>query len=269
MSGVSLVDRAEYMAFNEAVLRYTFGIAVRNNTSIGTGTLVSFGDRKFVLTAEHVIKDVDPSEIRYLVPPPTPLKQHSMLDGVPREFNLPSSGDMFPVDGTLLIDKANDLAAIPLGSTALIPNYMRFFPIEHCLGKINNDSSVLILGFPVDNSAEFKGPHPYQGKWSALGVTSEHAIFSEALQTRYTLHSSFDLNRHFLIEYSRVEDGITPPGFSGAAAWCSEAPNPPIWSVKPFLAGVFTCWHKETHRQPHLLQGVQGYLVRQLFERNP
>ncbi|MGZ4856047.1 MAG: hypothetical protein ACXVKH_12610, partial [Candidatus Angelobacter sp.] len=107
MSTPSLVDRAEYMAFNEAILRFTFGIAVNNNTSIGTGTLVSFGDRKFILTAEHVIKDVNPSEIRYLVPPPTPLKQHSMLDGVPREFNLPSSGDMFPVGGTVLFDKTN------------------------------------------------------------------------------------------------------------------------------------------------------------------
>jgi hypothetical protein len=268
VSATKLIDQVEYMAFMEAVVRSTFGLAVHNNTGIGTGTLVSFGEKKFVLTAEHVIKDVDPSEIRYLVPPPAPLKQHSMLDGVPPEFNLPSSGDLFPVDGKVLINKTNDLAAIPLRSTALIPKYMRPFPIEICLDKIINDSSVLILGFPVDNSAEYKGPLPYKGQWNALGVTSEHVVFSEPLQTKFTLHSTFDPERHFLIEYSRVDDGITPYGFSGAAAWCAEMPNSPIWTAKPYLAGVFTSWHPKTSRQPHLLQGVQGYLVKRLFEQN-
>jgi hypothetical protein len=256
------IDRAEYMAFNEAILRSTVGLAVNNNRGIGTGTLVSYRERTFAFTAEHVIRDVDLQEIRYFVPPSTPLIEHSMRDGLPQKFELAYAGDCFKVDGNAIIDRGNDLAAIPLVPSPLMPSYMQFVPIENCLEAINDGASVLLVGFPVDNSTVVSGMN------KALGLTSEHAVFSRSLQTQLTLRSSYDPSRHFLIDYSRINDGITPYGFSGAAAWCSRPSGSPIWAAKPIFAGIINGWVEKTAHNPDLLQGTQGAFVKQWFEQN-
>src|SRR5437588_8607697 len=123
-------DKVEYAALNESIVRSTVGIATHQNAGIGTGTLVSFCGEHFVLTALHVIDGAKPSETRFFVPPPTSLKEHSMLDGMPKAFDLPTAGDFLLVSDQILCDKANDLAAIPIKSTALIPRYLKFAPIE-------------------------------------------------------------------------------------------------------------------------------------------
>jgi hypothetical protein len=256
------IDRAEYMAFNEATLRSTVGLAVNNNRGIGTGTLVSYKERTFAFTAEHVIRGADLQETRYFVPPSTPLIEHSMRDGFPQKFELAYAGDCFKVDGNAVIDRGNDLAAIPLVPSPLMPSYMQFFPIENRLEAINDGASVLLVGFPVANSTLVSGVN------KALGLTSEHALFSRTLQTQFTLHSSYDPSRHFLIDYSRIDDGITPYGFSGAAAWCSGPSGGPIWAAKPIFAGIITGWFEKTARNPDLLKGTRGAFVKEWFEQN-
>jgi hypothetical protein len=256
------IDRAEYMAFNEAILRSTVGIATNNNTGVGTGTLVSFGARNFVLTAAHVVEGASMSEIRYFISPSTPLKEHSMRKGLPI-VEMAYAGDCFNTDGEPIIDDVNDLAAIPLASSPLMPNYMQFIPIEHCMDTIREGSSVLIIGFPVANSALFDGEKQYR----AVGLTSEHALFSEALQTQFVLPSSYDPNIHYLIDYSRMDDGILPFGFSGAAAWCSATSHGSIWAAKPVFAGVVTRWVRETNQNPHLLQIIRGAFVKNWFQQ--
>lgn len=260
------LDRAEYMAFNEAILRSTVGIATNNNTGVGTGTLVSFRERNFVLTAAHVIEGTDLSEIRYYVPPSTPLKEHSMRKGLP-PVEMAYAGDCFKTHGQPIVDDANDLAAIPLAISPLMPRYMQFIPIEGCLKTMRDGASVLIVGFPVANSALLASASE-GSKWiRALGLTSEHAQFSEALQTEFVLPSTYDPDIHYLIEYSRMDDGILPFGFSGAAAWCSLTPQGSVWAAVPAFAGVVTRWVQETNQSPHLLQITRGAFVKEWFEQ--
>jgi hypothetical protein len=260
------LDRAEYMAFNEAILRSTVGIATNNNTGVGTGTLVSFGARNFVSTAAHVIKGASLPEIRYFLPPSTPLKEHSMRNGLP-PIEMAYAGDCLKTDGEPIVDDANDLAAIPLAFSPLMPSYMRFVPIEGCLESIRDRASVLIVGFPVANSAPLDSVNRSSKLGRAVGLTSEHAVFSEAIQTQFVLPSSYDPNTHFLVEYSRMDDGILPFGFSGAAAWCSITSRGSIWAATPVFTGVVTRWVPKTNYNPHLLQITRGAFVKDWFEQ--
>jgi S1-C subfamily serine protease len=49
----------------EAIASYTVGIAVLDNTAIGTGTLISYLGKRYVLTAKHVIAGAAIETIRF------------------------------------------------------------------------------------------------------------------------------------------------------------------------------------------------------------
>jgi hypothetical protein len=184
--------------------------------------------------------------------------------GIPAGFDVPFVGDCLRV-GVPFVDAANDIAAFPLESTTLVPDYMRFFRIEKTLAPIPDSTSIVVLGFPVDNSVLYSRITPLR-VWKALGLTTEHGLYLDSLQDRYALHSSFDVMRHFVMEYSRAQDGITPPGFSGAGAWCVANSAGLVWHAEPVLAGVFTCWHRKTGSHPHLIQATRGEILKRLFE---
>jgi len=258
------LDKAIYMACNEAILRSTVGIATNQNRGIGTGSLVSYLGKRFILTAEHVMAGVDPLQCRFFIPPPAPLREHSMLDGIPGEFGPPTPGDVLQV-GSPLLDHINDVAAFPLASTFLIPSYMNFFRIEQGVEAINDGASIIVLGFPVDNSATFGAVVPGH-LFKALGLTSSQATYSDSDQDRYVLHSSFDRDQHFIVEYSGLDERIGPHGFSGAGAWCVRVSESPVWRTEPLLAGVITGRYKSTAAHPHLLQATRFAVVRHLFE---
>lgn len=257
------IDKAEYFAFNEAILRSTVGIAINDNTSIGTGIFVSFRGERFVLTAAHVIQGVSLSKIRYFVPPSTSLRELSMRN-VFQFCESAHTGEAFKIADGAIIDDLNDLAAIPLHPLQSLPSHVHFVPVEDCLDTIRNGASILIVGFPVANSALVENA---EGLTRALGITSEHATYREELQTRCAQSLTYDPEVHFLIEYSRMEDGIRPSGFSGAAAWCSLSPRSSIWTAVPAFVGVVIRWHRETKENPHMLQIIKASFVKEWFDR--
>ncbi len=260
------IDKATCRATNEAIVRSLVGIAVRDNRNIGTGTLVSFRDEWFVLTAEHVVKGAHTSELRFFIPPSTSLVEHSMRDGIPKDFAFPSAGDILKLSRRPFSDSANDVIAMPLAPTPLIPDYMKAFRIEKAVDAISDGASVLVIGFPVDNSTLHREVPGH--RWMALGLTSEHARYFELQQTAFTLHSSFQNQRHFVFEYTRENGGITPPGFSGGGAWCVANVTTTVWTPQPVLVGVVTSWHKKNANHPDLLQVTRASIIKKLFEAN-
>jgi hypothetical protein len=256
MTSVTALDKAEYMALQESILKSTVGIGIDKNTVIGTGTCVSYGGKNFILTAEHVIRDATSEAIRLFIPPATPLMEHSMRSGLP-----PNSlggpivmGDFFET-GLPLVDLDNDIAALPIESTVLFPKHMRFLEMEHVLSQISDGASMLLLGFPVDNSTVL-GPNA-----KLLGLTSEHANYSTTLQQNSHLHSSYDPASHLVVNYTRLDDGIEPFGFSGAGVWCNFNVETQIWEPKPAFAGVVTSWH----RNQNLIQITRAQVCQNLF----
>ncbi len=186
-----------------------------------------------------------------------------MNDGIPLGFDLPFPGEFLDIGTRMVIDAANDIVAIPLNSTTLLPDYMRFFRAEKVVNEVVDGASVITLGFPIANSAVYaqQGRHA----WKALGLTSDHANFSTSQQFSYTLPSSYDSSRHFIIDYNRVEDGIPPKGMSGSGAWCNANARGLVWEPHPVLVGVVTGWYKKNHEHGDLLKVMRGEVVQRLL----
>ena len=76
------------------------------------------------------------------------------------------------------------------------------------------------------------------------------------------LSSTYRAEDHFLLPYSRIEEGIRPYGISGAGAWCNADCPSDVWAARPLLVGVQTSWFQKSK----LLQIVRIEPILSLLE---
>lgn len=144
-------------------------------------------------------------------------------------------GVLLPVEDGLIADQQNDIVAIRLKSKRLAPA-SRFCEIDPRAQIIRDGSTVVLVGFAWDNS------FPLKGQARAVGVTTQSGRFDSALNATRGLSSEYNPDDHFLLPYTRVDDGVRPYGFSGTAAWCNADQAGAIWAPIPILVGVQTAW---------------------------
>jgi len=161
-----------------------------------------------------------------------------------------------PVGDEIVADKSNDIVAIPLNLEGL-PGAAKFYEINDRASTINDGVTVVVAGFAGDNSF----PLPKDSR--AVGVTVQTGKFDTTLNSRKFLSSNYRAADHFLLPYSRVEDGVRPYGISGAGAWCNADSPGDVWAARPLLVGVQTSWFPN----PKLLQIVRLGPVLSLLER--
>jgi hypothetical protein len=142
---------------------------------------------------------------------------------------------LLPVEDDAIADQENDIVAIRLNTDRLPPT-ARFSEIDPRAQIIRDGSTVILGGFAWDNS------FPLKGQARAVGVTTQSGRFDSALNARKGLSSKYNPDNHFLLPYTRVEDGVKPYGFSGAAAWCNADQVGAVWAPHPILVGVQTAW---------------------------
>ena len=177
-------DRAEYMAFVHAIARHTVGLSILNGRNIGTGTLLEWQGRRFILTALHNLDGTKPSEVRFFVTPPGNAEEGSMASHASKLRQL-SSGQQLPVDDAYLSDQANDLAAIPLLQSYEPPVGASFYVPNQDPIVIEPGASLILVGYAVSNSI------PVSPQFRAIGMISEHAKFDPTAQFRSDLPSRF------------------------------------------------------------------------------
>src|SRR5277367_4598761 len=91
------IDEHYQTAIVERIASSTIGIAVRDNKSVGTGTLIAHRSRRYVLTARHVVTGVDPTSIRFWCRPATPIREKSAKDVADAEIGKATVGELFPI----------------------------------------------------------------------------------------------------------------------------------------------------------------------------
>src|ERR1700686_2482152 len=109
----SAVNRHLSLALFETIASFTVGIAVENNTGIGTGTLITDGARKFILTAEHVIRGANPTAIRFWPKPSAPLVDKPAKEVSDSELKGLTAGKFLPIE-SVRVNKGLDLALMTL-----------------------------------------------------------------------------------------------------------------------------------------------------------
>jgi len=147
------------LATLELIARYTVGIAVENNSGIGTGTLLLIAGEKFILTAAHVVGDSNLEEIRFWMRPPKPIQERAAVDTTNSEIGGFSLGVQLPIVD-ILKNLGTDIAALKLDSSFVLPKAVEAYDVRKSHQFMNWDDgkldglSPVLFGFPVANSRE-------------------------------------------------------------------------------------------------------------------
>jgi len=231
------VNKTEYLAFAESISCYTVGIGTHGGRGIGTGTLVLRGGERRLITADHVLDGADLSQTRFYMRPEGNMLEVSVRDGTgprPRVFTV---GDTLEFMGAPVRDKKNDLRILMIACAQQLTGAACCYDATKLIQyTIEDGTSVVIMGFPVANSA------PLVPGVRTLGATSDHCKYDSSLTSASGLPSAFDPDEQFLLKYTRIEDDLDPKGFSGAAAWVNGKISTEVWRPNPVLAGVVTSY---------------------------
>jgi hypothetical protein len=229
----------------EAISNHTIvlGLPTKNNfPDHGTGVLVEFSERRFVVTCKHVVKPSYRNKDLKFIP-----KEFGKLEFLNREKlqKTPLSTMRrsyvrgLPIIKRFYSDDEDDLVLLELDATAR--------EIEQCVFHKIPDShhrtppattQVFTFGFSDELVKEISNSH----KFYTLPSYSIRKIVEKDIES-----SDFNKNKHFLVDYTTTEETISPLGFSGCGVWthakCGEGK---LWIPNLYLAGVQTGIFKES-----------------------
>lgn len=224
------------LSLQESIACHTVIILMGGGRQVGTGTLISYGSTNLLLTANHNLAGITPSDLLIGFKPGGTSQEVTATElKALAPTIIPDTPCRLSFRGDVIRDAKNDIAALPLDINERPRGVARFYeattlkPIE-----IHNGASVMLFGFPVGYSAD-TGP----GK-KLLGATPDHLVYDSTLNDSKYLPSSYDPEDEFLLRYRWIEDGLLPHGYSGAGAWCSLEAKSILWTPNPMLVGVVT-----------------------------
>ncbi|MGB8495643.1 MAG: hypothetical protein WCE53_14675 [Candidatus Acidiferrum sp.] len=221
-------------AIVENIYAHTVGLAGYPPVFLGSAVAIRWKGRALVVTADHVIKGVDDSQLLFAPRPPVPLKlndgpQDAMRGRVHRLEKLPVI--------RRYRQEAKDVAAleVPLELEEQRP-LLRFYDLSESL-KLPRPmpESVTMIGFPGDALEQ-----PSPGVWTFSG----HLLTAQP--QRYTGQTLKDFlpRSNFPLTFPPATDGRKPQGFSGTGIWYqSNMPKTELWVPKLILLGICTSYY--------------------------
>lgn len=227
------VGDGEIRAFYHAIAPFTVALLPPDGLSVGTGVLVNWKSSPLILTANHNLEGTKPCAMRFVLNPGGTLREGPMNER--RDSGELYRGVLLPVEDDVIADQQNDIVAIRLTNNRLAPA-SRFCKIDPRARTVRDGATVILVGFAWDNS------FPLAGQARAVGVTTQTGKYDGELNSRSDLSSEYNSEDHFLLPYTRVDDGVKPYGISGTAAWCNADQVGTVWAPYPILVGVQTAW---------------------------
>ncbi len=235
-------------ANTERIASYTVGIASARNTGIGTGTLALLDGQKFILTAKHVLGKSTPDELRFWLRPPTAMRDKAAKDTTNEEVGDFTIGEKLPIVDAQL-DEVRDVSALRLDPNYTPPDGPEFYDMRRSLPFMKWDEqrldelSLLMFGFPIDNSREVTT----EGGWKFMftGCAEHLSNYSAELNTKIwpKIGSKFSRDKDFAFTYNGDTEEYKPHGFSGCGVWVlGETPSAPVWAPDPIMIGIVHNW---------------------------
>jgi hypothetical protein len=236
----------------ERIASHTVGIASDRNTGVGTGTLALLDGQKFILTAKHVLGKSTPDELRFWLRPPAAMRDKAAKDTTNEEVGGFTVGEKLPIVDAQL-DEVRDVAALRLDPNYALPDGPEFYDMRRSVPLMKWDEkkldglSLLMLGFPIDNSREI----PTEGrlKFMFMGCAEHLSNYSADLNTKIWsgIESKFSRDKDFAFTYSGDAEEYRPNGLSGSGVWVlGETPNAPVWTPDPIMIGIVHNWLRKS-----------------------
>src|SRR5437762_3444875 len=143
------VNENERHAGQEVFFRYLVGILVHGGTHPGSGTLITWRERLFILTASHVIADAKLSEVRFHTRLASAIKDTNLEQAAKRPERVAHSGQELDVLGVVAesVESRDDIAIIELRSRANIGKEADFYKLIDTQVDINDGAAVLSIGY--------------------------------------------------------------------------------------------------------------------------
>jgi len=239
-----LVNQQQILSVAERISKFTVGIAAENNTAIGTGTLVAHGKSRYVLTAEHVIRGVDPTTLKFWCRPDSPIIEKAAADATIADIGRLTEGISLPIDKVEL-NVELDVALLEISPTFELPSPCEYYDLSRSQqfmvwpeSKLDG-CSLMYFGFPVQNSQVLA--EEGNKKLLYLGCAYSFCHYDSDLNRTLwnRIHHRFSAERDFLMKYEAPEGAIHPGGFSGCGIWlCTQTPDQQVWQPDPMLIGV-------------------------------
>jgi hypothetical protein len=238
------------LATLERIASYTVGIAVLKNTGIGTGTLITDGADRYILTAAHVLEGADVRESLFWLRPNKAMIEKAAIETTNQEVGRFTPGISIPITEKRT-DPETDIALLCIDPSFVLPEGAEFYHME----KSNefatwpeealSDVSMLMFGFPVGNSRPI----------ITVGDNTICFIGQASMLSKYSsefnkegfkkLPRPLSQDKDFLLEYTGVGSDIHPRGFSGCGIWVpAETRGPKLWRPDPLLVGVANLYFK-------------------------
>jgi hypothetical protein len=232
-SSAFTVGDAEIRPFYHSIAPHIVALLPPDGVTVGTGTLIKWKSSHLILTANHNLERNRPSAVRFVFHPGGTLREGPMTTR--EDSGGLYRGVLLPVDDNVIFDKGNDIVAIPLGVKQM-PETAKFYEIGPKAPVLNDGNTIILAGFAWDNS------FPLKGQARAVGVITQSGRFDGRLNATKGLSSRYNSEDHFLLPYTRVDDGVTPYGISGTGVWANSDQAGSVWTAHPILVGIQTAW---------------------------
>lgn len=228
----------------ERIAGYTVGIAVENNTAVGTGTLITDGTNRYILTAAHVIEGTDLSNARFWLRPNSALIERAAANTTDREVGRLTFGVDLPIVKSN-VDPPTDIAILTIDEKFVAPESVEFYNLGKSQQVTNwpadsfDGTSIAMFGFPSANSRPVKTVG--NNTFCFIGVAMTLSRYSKELNDEGFKKLSSDVSpeKDFLFTYNGMGEGIHPRGFSGCGVWIpTETQGHLVWNSDPMLIGV-------------------------------
>lgn len=192
------------------------------------------------MTAKHVLDGADPEDLRFFFSHAGKIdwnerpSQQSLAVAVPLQIE------------EIIRFQGEDLACIVLDQEANSP--VEFTRLPDSLGRTPPaGGGTLLYGSPSDQNIPVAAARK-DGKLNVAFAVQPRGCWAVVKgETPPYFPSSFDSDRHFLLEYNPSEEGAMPHGFSGSGVWYQGADTTGLWSARPVLAGVQFKWHRPSN----------------------
>jgi hypothetical protein len=233
----SQAQKHAMQAIQEFVCWHICAIGMRSPSrglEVGTATAIRWHQRIFLLTADHVIRDVPDAELDFAFRPPGTLPRFVQGQGNSSPKKYVRAQQVQVVHRYR--SPTEDLAALEVHPE--VQNRVEFFDLRPESKVIRPlGSSICTIGVPSD-SFEQLAPSA-----CAFSFTVH---WGELVTRGQKLLRDFNPRKHLLLRFPPADEGRHPGGFSGAGAWyqAPSAEPPIVWTFRPVLAGIVTHFYR-------------------------
>jgi hypothetical protein len=242
--------------------------------SVGTGLLVAFGGKTYIVSARHNFTFQGESgadiartwnETKFKFRDKGGLRFHATLD-IPESSFVLVPGIQFSANSSILISKKHDLIAVQLERDEVMSDQVYSVDLEKSAftGEIASGASLITIGMP------FAGRVKLSSGKTVFYPHTDHVRHEPDLNPE-GLPQSYRPEDHIIYRYNNERDGISPKGYSGAPVWANnkDPESEGIWSAQPMIVGIALEYYKKREliravRIKHLIDLLQTELLPEL-----